>query len=140
MHIELIEKEITGDIIGAFFEVYNTLGYGFPEFVYSLAMERELVDRFGPLPPSARNLIWVVRLRLLATQSGVGAVQTEEAALVIRLLPGRELERAAVARKLPSTSSVTSHMVRLDRMTLGEGWREGLVRAIVAVGETVRVA
>lgn len=45
MHIDLIEKEITGDIIGAFFEVYNTLGYGFPEFVYSLAMERELVRR-----------------------------------------------------------------------------------------------
>ena len=45
MHIDLIEKEITGDIIGAFFEVYNTLGYGFPEFVYSLAMERELVRK-----------------------------------------------------------------------------------------------
>ena len=44
-HAHLIEKEITGDIIGAFFEVYNTLGYGFPEFVYSLAMERELVRR-----------------------------------------------------------------------------------------------
>lgn len=45
MHIDVIEREITRDIIGAFFEVYNTLGYGFPEFVYSLAMERELVCR-----------------------------------------------------------------------------------------------
>jgi transcription-repair coupling factor (superfamily II helicase) len=99
------------------------------------SMEKELVDRFGPLPPSARNLVWVVRLRLLAMASGIGAISTEEAALVIRLLPGRELDRLAIARKLPPTSSVTSHMVRLDRGTLGEGWREGLVRAIVAVGE-----
>ena len=45
MRIELIEKEITSDVIGAFFEVYNTLGYGFLEFVYSLAMERELLRR-----------------------------------------------------------------------------------------------
>jgi GxxExxY protein len=45
MHIELIEKDITRDVIGAFFEVYNALGYGFLEFVYSLAMERELLRR-----------------------------------------------------------------------------------------------
>jgi transcription-repair coupling factor (superfamily II helicase) len=100
------------------------------------ALEKELVDRFGPLPTAARNLVWVVRLRLLATTSGIGSVSTEEAALVLRLLPGRELDRNAVTRKLPPTSSVTSHMVRLDRGTLGEGWREGLVRAIVAVGES----
>jgi GxxExxY protein len=42
---ELIEKGITGDVIGAFYDVYNTLGYGFLEFVYSLALERELLKR-----------------------------------------------------------------------------------------------
>ena len=105
------------------------------------AMEKELVDRFGPLPPPARNLIWIVRLRLLATTSGIGAISTEDASLVIRLLPGRELDRNALTRKLGPASNVTAHMVRLDRMTLGEGWREGLVRAIVAVGEgAARVA
>jgi GxxExxY protein len=45
MPIERIEKEITSDVIGAFYEVYNRLGYGFLEFVYSLAMERELLRR-----------------------------------------------------------------------------------------------
>ena len=29
---------ITHDIIGAFFEVYNTLGYGFLESVYARAL------------------------------------------------------------------------------------------------------
>ena len=41
----LLEKETTSVIIGAFYEVYNTLGFGFLEHVYSLAMERELVAR-----------------------------------------------------------------------------------------------
>lgn len=45
MQIERVEKEITRDVIGAFFEVYNNLGYGFLEFVYSLAMARELLMR-----------------------------------------------------------------------------------------------
>lgn len=38
----LIEEELTRAVIGAFFEVYNTLGFGFLESVYVAAMEREL--------------------------------------------------------------------------------------------------
>ena len=41
----LIEEELTRSVIGAFFEVYNTLGYGFLEHVYASALERELVAR-----------------------------------------------------------------------------------------------
>ncbi len=39
---ELIEQALTESIIIAFFEVYNTMRYGFVEHLYSLAMEREL--------------------------------------------------------------------------------------------------
>ena len=42
---ELIEKELTRSVIGAFYETYNTLGYGFLESVYASALERELVAR-----------------------------------------------------------------------------------------------
>ena len=41
----LIEEELTRSVIGAFFDVYNTLGYGFLEHVYALALERELLGR-----------------------------------------------------------------------------------------------
>lgn len=36
---------LTHSVIGAYFEVYNTLGYGFLEHVYATALERELVER-----------------------------------------------------------------------------------------------
>jgi GxxExxY protein len=41
----LIQETLTRAVIGAFYEVYNTLGYGFLEHVYSLALERELIAR-----------------------------------------------------------------------------------------------
>ncbi len=41
----LLEKHTTRAIIGAFYEVYNRLGYGFLENIYSLALEQELLDR-----------------------------------------------------------------------------------------------
>jgi GxxExxY protein len=40
--IELIHESLTRSVIGAFFEVYNTLGYGFLEHVYVSSLEREL--------------------------------------------------------------------------------------------------
>jgi transcription-repair coupling factor (superfamily II helicase) len=103
------------------------------------AIEQELRDRFGPLPAPARNLLWVLRLRLLAIAAGVGAIQTEGPAFVVRMLPGRELDRRGLARRLPQGSTALSHQVRLDRDSLGEGWREALVRALDAIGAAVAV-
>jgi GxxExxY protein len=37
-------EELTGKIIRAFYNVYNTLGYGFLEKVYERAMLMELID------------------------------------------------------------------------------------------------
>jgi GxxExxY protein len=41
----LVEKELTGSIIGAFYHVYNQLGYGFLEKIYSKALTRALRKR-----------------------------------------------------------------------------------------------
>lgn len=42
---ELIEEALTHSVIGAFFEVYNTLGFGFLEHIYVMALQRELIAR-----------------------------------------------------------------------------------------------
>jgi GxxExxY protein len=39
------DERLTHSIIGAFYNVYNALGYGFLEHVYVLALERELLAR-----------------------------------------------------------------------------------------------
>jgi GxxExxY protein len=45
MGSHLIDGELTHSVIGAFYEVYNTLGFGFFEHVYAMALERELLSR-----------------------------------------------------------------------------------------------
>jgi GxxExxY protein len=42
---ELHEERLTESIIGAFYEVYNVLGFGLLEHFYVSALERELVAR-----------------------------------------------------------------------------------------------
>jgi len=44
-HGELFEGQLTHSVIGAFYEVYNNLGFGFLERLYVMALERELLDR-----------------------------------------------------------------------------------------------
>jgi GxxExxY protein len=40
---KLIEERLTRSVIGAFYDVYNTLGFGFLEHLYVKALEQELV-------------------------------------------------------------------------------------------------
>jgi GxxExxY protein len=42
---DLVEGPLTRSAIGAFYEVYHSLGYGFLEHVYVMALERELLAR-----------------------------------------------------------------------------------------------
>ena len=42
---DLMEETLTRSVIGAFFEVYNNLGFGFLEHLYVMALERELMAR-----------------------------------------------------------------------------------------------
>jgi len=41
----LIEEPLTHSVIGAFYDVYNALGFGFLEHLYVMALERELRAR-----------------------------------------------------------------------------------------------
>ncbi len=39
---DIIEPELSHEIIGAFYRVFNTLGFGFLEYIYVRALEQEL--------------------------------------------------------------------------------------------------
>ena len=41
----LLEEALTHSVIGAFFDVHRGLGFGFREYLYALALERDLIAR-----------------------------------------------------------------------------------------------
>ncbi len=47
-------------------------------------MGQELVDRFGPLPEPVVNLLYVVRVKVLAVNVGVEAISQEDGQLVLK--------------------------------------------------------
>jgi hypothetical protein len=41
----LLEEALTHSVIGAFYDVHRGLGFGFREYLYALALERDLVAK-----------------------------------------------------------------------------------------------
>lgn len=92
---KLIEEALTRSAIGAFYEVYNTLGFGFLEHFYVAALERELVARGHRV---AREV--TVRVAYKGETLGVQRLDMiVDAKLVIETKSGSQLHKAA-ARQL----------------------------------------
>jgi transcription-repair coupling factor (superfamily II helicase) len=58
----------------------------------------ELLDRYGPLPPEADNLIGVLRVKLAAREAGVTSVDLERGELALTVGPFSRIEPARLAR------------------------------------------
>lgn len=96
----LIAETITRDIISSFFEAYNHLGYGFLEHVYSIALERELVQRgrrvsreFGVPVRYKGEAIAIQRLDLVVEELVIVEVKSTEV-----LFPGAQRQLSSYLR------------------------------------------
>jgi GxxExxY protein len=88
---DLIYEKTTHSVIGAFFDVYNGLGFGFLEAVYTSALERELRDRGHKV---GREVLAPVRYKgELVARQGLDMVVDET--LVVEVKSTYELHGAA---------------------------------------------
>jgi len=84
-HVGLVDEGLTREVIGAFYKVYNTLGHGFLESVYSRALYIELRRR-------ARHVRREVTATAFYEQYPVGHFRVDllvEGRLAVELKAGR---------------------------------------------------
>jgi len=93
-------------------------------------LAQELTDRFQAPPPLARNLLYVVRLRVLALQAGVQSIASEDGQIVVRLKEGRLLPADALRGRLPEGVQLGRTTLRLERARLGAAWPQALQRVM----------
>jgi transcription-repair coupling factor (superfamily II helicase) len=102
-------------------------------------MARELQDRFGHLPHPVENLLYIVKVKILAMRAGVSSISTQGRQIVIKP------ENAAPALKIRGIRGVTDRypaaiktgptQVRLDTRVLGDTWKavlEGILSSSCA--------
>ncbi|UCD21679.1 MAG: transcription-repair coupling factor, partial [Chloroflexota bacterium] len=91
-------------------------------------MAREFEDRFGPLPRPVDNLLYIVRIKLLAARAGASSVSTQGKQIVIK---PRESVVASVATQslgkgYGTAVKVGATQIKLDTRLLGNRWKEVL--------------
>ncbi len=92
-------------------------------------MEAELRDRFGPLPPEAANLLFVVRLKALARAAGVESVKAEGGQVLLQWPPGQRLDHSNLPT-IPGLKAGTSQV----RLGLAAGWPQVLEDTLTKLG------
>ncbi|MDY7039617.1 MAG: transcription-repair coupling factor [Chloroflexota bacterium] len=100
-------------------------------------LERELVDRFGPLPAAAANLLYQLRLKVLALRVDVQSIGVENKRLVLKSERLEQADRRVLQRRLGQRAHVERRRLwlplREDEM--GETlWRTELVWVLEKMG------
>ena len=95
-------------------------------------MAKEIEDRFGRQPPEVVNLLYLVRIKALASSRGIARISREAGQLVV--VPGHDatLDRGLLAGMGPGIEAGATR-IRLELAALGEGWRGTLERVIQTV-------
>ncbi len=93
-------------------------------------MEEEIRDRFGPLTWQVKNLLYIVRLRLLARSAGVTSISRTDGQINIRLKDGVGGARMAVQRAMGAGVSVGNTLIKFDLAIDKDGWEEPLAEAL----------
>ena len=92
-------------------------------------MAEELADRFGPLPQAAKDLLFQVKVKLLASRAGVTAIGRDGDQLIVRSPAVARLSRLALQHHLGDQARVGSRAiwVKID----GAGaWRARLLHVL----------
>jgi len=90
-------------------------------------MARELEDRFGPLPQPVVNLLYVVRIKVLAANAGVSSVYPQGRQVVMKPRDVIASEaKQSLTRRYDAAVKIGPTRIRLDTRLLGDRWTEVL--------------
>ncbi len=91
-------------------------------------VEAELTDRFGKMPDSVYNLLYQLRVKILAGRGGVTAVTAENNQIKIRYPNLGQLDRIALQRHLGRNSRVSREAIWLSQEMGTREWKIALVQ------------
>jgi transcription-repair coupling factor (superfamily II helicase) len=93
-------------------------------------MAAELADRFGPIPDPVHNLLFQLRVKVLAEGAKVTAVTTEAGQVKIRVPDLENIDRFRLQRYLGETARVSRKAIWMPRNMSTHEWQVELVQVL----------
>ncbi len=102
---------------------------------------QEFADRFGAPPPEVENLLYAVRIKLLASGAGIESITREDRQLVLRRYQGMRFDKEHLEPYLEKLGSplkdavtLSPTQLRLHPKRLGGEWKRVLEEVLTRVG------
>ena len=99
-------------------------------------MAAEMEDRFGEMPPAVKNLLYAIRVKLLAVDAGVDCIATEGGQLIIKMVAGHRLDEELSAGWPLEGVKAGTNQLRLDMRKLGKGWEKVLEQVLNGIRDS----
>jgi transcription-repair coupling factor (superfamily II helicase) len=96
-------------------------------------LAKELLDRFGRLPVEVQNLLYILRIRLLATRAGIESVTSNVNIVTIRLLPGLQFNKQKLIPSLRFGVKIGVSQLIVNLKNLGSEWQKNFESIIKTV-------
>jgi len=93
-------------------------------------MAQEFSDRFGTLPPEVENLLYALRIKILASKAGIESISTEHGQIIIRLFTGLQFDRQKLEPILRDGIKLGFSQLRLNPKRLGKEWQQVLEEVV----------
>jgi transcription-repair coupling factor (superfamily II helicase) len=101
-------------------------------------MAAELADRFGAIPDPVHNLLYQLRIKVLALRAGATAVVSEAGQIKIRVHDLEGLDRFRLQRYLGEAVRVSKKAIWMKRELSTHEWQIELVQVLERLGEFER--
>jgi len=98
------------------------------------SMAQEFSDRFGALLPEVKNLLYAVKIKILATRAGIESIATDHGEIIIRLFTGLYFDKQKLEPILKDGIKVGSSQLRLNPKRLGSEWQQVVAEVLTMVG------
>jgi len=92
-------------------------------------LAHEFSDRFGSLPPEVKNLLYAVKIKVLAAGAGIESISTERGQIVLRLFEGLQFDKRK-PEPVRDGIKVGTSQLRLNPKQLGKEWQRVLEEVI----------
>jgi transcription-repair coupling factor (superfamily II helicase) len=100
-------------------------------------ISKELEDRFGEMPEPMANLLYQLKLKVLAMEAGVKTIITEAGQIIIRADSLEAIDRTGLQRRLNPGAKVTPRQVTLPLHPNQEVWQAELEKTLRLIGRIV---
>jgi transcription-repair coupling factor (superfamily II helicase) len=97
-------------------------------------LEQEFNDRFGIPPKEVENLLYILKIRVMAKDRGIESISNLDGEIIIQLFAGMQLNKQKLFHLYREGVKLGVSQLRMSLRQPGKGWKTMLEEILKAMG------